>query len=144
VRQHDDHEHVQSGPVVVSMLLIAPPGAAKAAASVTVPGSCRLSANWLLTMSATWYNTSGSPSRGNFRYAVIRSPGALALGAWTIISPHNVSGGLPGDYRFRSAGRDGSDYLYRADANLANISYVYIRGQAPSGIYCEDYVYSRN
>jgi hypothetical protein len=130
--------------VALSMLLIAPPGAAKAAASVSVPGSCQLSANWVLTMSATWYNTSGSPSRGNFRYAVIRSPGALTLGSVTVIRPHDVSGAVASDFRFKAAGRDGTAYLYRADANLPTISYVYIRGQAPSGIFCEDYVYSKN
>jgi hypothetical protein len=130
--------------VVLSMLFIAPPGAARAASSVTVPGSCRLSAHWLLTMSATWYNTSGNPSRGNFRYAVIRSPGALELSGWTIISPNHVNGGLFDDYRFRSAGRDGSDYLYRADANLADISNIYVRAQAPSGIFCETHIYARN
>jgi hypothetical protein len=81
-------------------------------------------------MSATWYNTSGNPSRGNFRYAVIRSPGAFELSGWTIISPNHVNGGLFDDYRFRSAGRDGSDYLYHADANLADISNVCVR--APS------------
>jgi len=133
---------------VAAIMAFAPATPARAATSVTVPGSCQLSAHWVLGMSATFKNTSGTPSQGLFHYAAIRSPGRLALGenatsafVYTYQSGHSE---FLAQIYFYFDKMDGSDYMYRADWDHKPVQFVIIRGTAPSGISCSDALSAKN
>lgn len=92
--------------LMVAALFAAP--SAHAVTTIHRSGSCNLSANWPVNMSATWYD-------GQLAYVVISSPAPLSLGS-----------GLTYAYAFWSGGSDdetlgllqygaGPPYVYRGD-----------------------------
>ena len=105
---------------VGSALLLSslPVGSAEAAGDISVGGSCKLSANWKVTVSANFNDTHGSPSRGFLDYVVISSPGYLID---TLYSAYN------GSYEYSRTSfsvSSGPPYVFRSDPNQENMRWV--------------------
>ncbi len=110
---------------------------ADAATSITVGGSCKLSANWTVYLSARFYNTSGSPSRGYLKYVVARSDGPLQISSSSSTVHYEKTNGSEYDVVLKPAGRSGGDYLYTADVKQSNVKGVwFIPIASPSGFSC--------
>lgn len=132
-------------------LIIGTSTTAQAAADITRGGSCSVSANWSITTSVNFNNTSGSPSTGSVDYVVLNSPGALYTGGAAGVEFFNASGGSIStgpDIFIRDYDKPG--YVYRADYDSGpGVRRVKINPKAYTGTYCSEYsspstIYSAN
>jgi hypothetical protein len=131
----------------------------QAASTITIGGSCRLSANWLVNISVTYNNTNGSPSTGTFRYAVMDSPGPLYQDT---VNGSSIQGrrsdgsviwsGSDRPSPWKKITTTNGRYVYRFDPWIIHTGNRYVEinpRAATSGVRCSDYsfpskVFSQN
>lgn len=121
---------------------------AAAAADISRPGSCSLSANWQVNITANFNNTSGSPSRGLLDYLVLSSPGALdqSVGSGhSAASAYDVNGntvwlaGDDGGSWVRDTSKPGFVYRLSPDPDEPAVRQVRINPRSNTGVQCSDY-----
>lgn len=117
-----------------------------AAADVSVGGSCKVSANWTVTTSVNFDNTSGSPSTGSVDYAVMSSPNFMATDINNSYIQVFAGNGALLSVNFGNWVRDTSKsgYVYRTDATSANVNVRRVlvnpmTSTGISGVRCSEY-----
>lgn len=120
---------------------------ASAAPSITKGGSCTLASGIKVNASATLANTSGSPSRGVFKYAAMSSDHKLVYGVAgsgefrSAAYLYNASGTqLSTTGWFDYTGFSGGDYHYRAPGS----GYLNVSGVATVKVSAIRYLSANN
>jgi hypothetical protein len=139
--------------VLITFALLAMGGSsARAAADITRPGSCSVSANWTINLSVNFNNTHGSPSRGVVDYVVLNSPGPIQPSG-SDVNFYNVAGQFMDQSTdwLRDFSKPG--YVYRMDPELFGLTdevrRVVIDPFTTTLVSCSDYsshatIYSAN
>jgi hypothetical protein len=114
-------------------LLFVGVGTASATDNVPTSGSCRLSANWLVTASGNWDSTHTVSGRvlGTLDYVVVNSPGAVHGGV-DLLRNGLSAVDIPFNDNVATSGR----YIERIDPDYSEVFDATVIVIAPSGATC--------
>lgn len=120
--------------VAALALLFVAVAPASAADNVPTSGSCKLSANWTVLVSANWdgTSTSGGVTYGTLDYVVVNSPGVVHGG----VEVYRAAGYSSADISYNDNVATGGRYIERINPGLSHAYEADVIAVAPSGIAC--------